>query len=117
MIWYGDGSSTKFPLIGRGGESAMAGPVYYTDLFPSSQYKLSPYYDGKLIIYDWVRRWFMAVTLDENGNYVRMEPFLDHLKFVAPTDMQFAADGAIYILEYGTNWFAKNSDARLIRIE
>ena len=117
MIWYGDGSSSKFPLIGRGGESAMAGPVYYTDLFPSAPYKLSRYYDGKLIIYDWVRRWFMAVTLDENGNYVRMEPFLDHLKFVAPTDMQFAADGAIYILEYGTNWFAKNSDARLIRIE
>src|SRR3546814_14913407 len=46
-----------------------------------------------------------------------MEPFLDHLKFVSPTDMQFASDSAIYILEYGTNWFAKNSDARLVRIE
>jgi cytochrome c len=59
----------------------------------------------------------MAVTLDENYNYLRMEPFLDHLEFVAPTDIQFAADGATYILEYGTNWFAKNSDAKLIRIE
>lgn len=117
MIWYGDGSSKRFPLIGKGGESAMAGPVYYSDLFPSFQYKLSDYYNGKLFIYDWVRRWFMAVTLDKDGNYVRMEPFLDHLKFVAPTDMQFASDGAIYILEYGTNWFAKNFDARLIRIE
>jgi cytochrome c len=57
------------------------------------------------------------VTLDEHGDYLRMEPFLDHLKFVAPTDMQFATDGALYILEYGTNWFAKNSDARLIRVE
>src|SRR5690606_4878789 len=26
-------------------------------------------------------------------------------------------DGAIYMLEYGTNWFAKNTNARLIRIE
>lgn len=117
MIWYGDNISTKFPLVGKGGQSAMAGPVYYSDLFNSAPFKLPDYYDGKLFIYDWVRRWFMAVTLDENGNYVRMEPFLDHVQFTAPTDMQFASDGAIYILEYGTNWFAKNSDARLIRVE
>lgn len=117
LIWYGDGLSKKFPLVGKGGETAMAGPVYYSDLFPHARYKLADYYHGKLFIYDWVRRWFMAVTLDENKNYLRMEPFLDHLTFTAPTDMQFAADGAIYILEYGSNWFAKNSDARLVRIE
>lgn len=117
MIWYGDGSSKRFPLVGKGGQSAMAGPVYYSDLFQSAPYKLSGYYDKKLFIYDWVRRWFMAVTLDEDGDYLRMEPFLDHIEFIAPTDMQFASDGAIYILEYGTNWFAKNSDARLIRVE
>jgi cytochrome c len=117
MIWYGDGASKKFPLVGKGGQSLLAGPVYYSDLFSNAPFKLSPYYDGKLIIYDWVRRWFMAVTLDENHNYLRMEPFLDHLTFVAPTDIQFAADGSTYILEYGTNWFAKNSDAKLIRVE
>lgn len=117
MIWYGDGSSSRFPLVGKGGESAMAGPVYYSDLFPDAQYKLSDYYHGKLFIYDWVRRWFMAVTLDKNHDYLSMEPFLDHLEFVAPTDMQFGPDGALYILEYGTNWFAKNTDAKLIRIE
>ncbi len=117
MIWYGDGISTRFPLVGKGSESAMAGPVYYSDLFPEAKFKLSNYYDGKLIIYDWIRRWFMAVTFDENYNYLRMEPFLDHLDFVAPTDIKFGPDGAIYILEYGTNWFAKNNDAKLIRIE
>ncbi|WP_345156742.1 PQQ-dependent sugar dehydrogenase [Pontibacter saemangeumensis] len=117
MIWYGDGVSEEFPLVGKGGESAMAGPVYYADLYPDAPYKLPEYYDGKLFIYDWVRRWFMAVTFDAEMNYLRMEPFLDHIAFAAPTDMKFASDGAIYILEYGTNWFAKNSDARLIRVE
>ncbi|WP_237586769.1 PQQ-dependent sugar dehydrogenase [Pontibacter russatus] len=117
MIWYGDGVSEEFPLVGKGGESAMAGPVYYADLYPDAPYKLPKYYDGKLFIYDWVRRWFMAVTLDAEMDYLRMEPFLDHMEFTAPTDMQFASDGAIYILEYGTNWFAKNTDARLIRVE
>lgn len=117
LIWYGDGTSKNFPLVGKGGESALAGPVYYADLFPDAKYKLPKYYDSKLFIYDWVRRWFMAVTFDEKMNYLRMEPFLNHITFTAPTDMQFAPDGAIYILEYGTNWFAKNSDARLIRVE
>jgi cytochrome c len=116
MIWYADAPSKEFPLVGRGGQSAMAGPVYYADLFPDAPYKLPAYYDGKLFIYDWIRRWIMAVTFDENKNYLRMEPFLDHLQFTAPTDMQFAPDGSIYILEYGTNWFAKNTDARLVRI-
>lgn len=116
MIWFGDGPSAKFPLVGKGGQSVMAGPVYYADQFKNAEYRLSDYYDGKLIIYDWVRRWIMAVTLDKDQNYVRMEPFLDHLEPAAPIDLRFAADGSIYMLEYGTNWFSRNMDARLVRI-
>src|SRR5690606_38325026 len=117
FIWYGRLPSERFPLVGKGGATAMAGPVYYSSDFRKAPYKLSRYYDGKLFIYDWVRRWIMAVTMDEDGNYVAMEPFLDHLKLVAPMDMKFGSDGALYILEYGTNWFSKNADARLLRIE
>jgi cytochrome c len=117
MIWYGKGESKRWPLVGKGGASAMAGPVYYSDLYPNAKYKLPAYYDGKLFIYEWIRKWIMAVTLDKDGNYVSMEPFLPHLKVVAPMDMKIAPDGAIYMLAYGTNWFAKNSDAGLIRVE
>ncbi|OJY91443.1 MAG: hypothetical protein BGP14_15805 [Sphingobacteriales bacterium 44-15] len=117
FIWYGIDSSREFPLLGRGTASAMAGPVYYSDLFNNSNYKLPQYYNGKLFIYDWMRRWIMAVTLDERGNYKSMEPFLEQFRFTAPIDMKLGTDGAIYMLEYGTNWFAKNADARLIRIE
>ncbi len=116
MIWFGDGPSAKFPLVGKGGQSVMAGPVYYADQFKDAEYKLSDYYDGKLFIYDWVRRWIMAVTLDKDHNYVRMEPFLDHLAPAAPIDLRFAKDGSLYMLEYGTNWFSRNMDARLVRI-
>jgi cytochrome c len=117
MIWYGKGESKRWPLVGKGGASAMAGPVYYSDLYPNAKYKLPAYYDGKLFIYEWIRKWIMAVTLDENGNYVSMEPFLPHLKVVSPMDMKIGPDGAIYMLVYGTNWFAKNTDAGLIRVE
>lgn len=117
MIWYGKIPSKNFPLVGSGGATAAAGPIYYSDMFPGAAYKLSDYYNGKLFIYEWIRGWIMAVTFDEKGNYLRMEPFLKHLKFSAPIDMQFSPDGAIYMLEYGTNWFSKNTDAKLVRIE
>jgi len=117
MIWYGKMPSKHFPMVGSGGATAAAGPIYYSDLFPNAPYKLSEYYNGKLFIYDWIRGWIMAVTFDESGNYKQMEPFLKHLKFSALVDMQFSKDGAIYMLEYGTNWFSKNTDAKLIRIE
>ncbi|WP_233207943.1 PQQ-dependent sugar dehydrogenase [Siphonobacter sp. BAB-5405] len=117
MIWYGKGPSKRWPMVGKGGASAMAGPVYYSDLYPNAPYKLPAYYNGKLFIYEWIRHWIMAVTLDEQGNYVKMEPFLPQLNVVAPMDMQMASDGAIYLLAYGTNWFAKNTDAGLIRVE
>ena len=117
FIWYGKGPSRRWPMVGRGGASAMAGPVYYSDLYPDNGYKLPAYYNGKLLIYDWIRKWMMAVTLDAQGNYASMEPFLPQLNVVAPMDMQIASDGAVYILAYGTNWFAKNTDSGIIRVE
>lgn len=117
MIWYGRLPSRRFPLVGKGGASAMAGPVYHSDLYPDSKVKLPRYYDGKLFIYEWVRRWIMAVTFDENGNYQSMEPFLSNVRMVAPMDLKIAPDGTLYMIEYGTNWFSKNGDAKLVRIE
>lgn len=117
FIWYGKGPSKRWPLVGKGGASAMAGPVYYSDEYPDAPYKLPDYYNGKLLIYDWVRRWIMTVTMDTQGNYLSMEPFLPGLKVVAPMDIAIARDGALYILAYGTNWFAPNTDAGIIRVE
>lgn len=117
MVWYNKGSSSRFPLVGKGGASAMAGPVFYKNLFANAPFSPDVYYDGKLFVYDWVRRWIRAISFDDNGNYSHMEPFLDHLQFAAPIDMKFAKDGALYILEYGSNGFVKNADAKLSRIE
>jgi cytochrome c len=38
-------------------------------------------------------------------------------KFSAPIEMEFAPNGDLYLLEYGTVWFKGNDDARLVRIE
>src|SRR5690606_7034855 len=67
-IWYPYAASGDFPQVGTGGRNAMAGPVYYTDLFPKST-RYPDYYDGKLIIYDWIRGWVKAVTMLPNGDF------------------------------------------------
>src|SRR5690606_34894824 len=75
------------------------------------------YYDGKLFIYEWMRGWIMAVTLDDNGDLVSMEPFMGSSLYSNPMDMAFSADGDLYMIEYGTGWFQANDNARLVRIE
>jgi cytochrome c len=116
MIYYPYAVSAEFPLVGEGGRNAMAGPVFYLDQYPDTPNRLPIYYDKKLFTYDWMRGWVMAVTLDENGDYVRMERFLPNMLFNNMVDMVFGPAGDIYALEYGTNWFTQNMDARLIHI-
>ncbi len=116
FIWYPYGASTDFPQVGTGGRNAMAGPVYYTDLFPKET-RLPDYYNNKLIIYDWIRGWIKAVTMLPNGDFDKMEPFYPSLKVNSLIDMEVGPDGKLYLLEYGSGWFSRNADAGLARID
>jgi cytochrome c len=116
MYYYPYTPSNEYPMVGEGGRNAMAGPVFYKERFPESENRFPDYYDKKLFTYDWMRGWVMAVTLNENGDYVRMEKFLPSMLFNNLVDVVFGPAGDIYALEYGTNWFSQNMDARLIHI-
>src|SRR6185503_4558603 len=117
FIWYPYGPSAEFPIMGTGGRTAMAGPVYYRDDFQRAARPFPDYYDKKLLIYEWMRGFIMAVTVDANGDLVSMERFMPSTRFSNPIDMEFGPNGDLYVLEYGTTWFAGNDDARLVRIE
>lgn len=117
MVYYPYSASSEFPLVGDGGRNAMAGPVFYLEDYPENPYRYPEYYDGKFFAYDWMRGWIMAISFDENGEMLRMEPFLPNMKFNNPVDIIFGPDGDMWMLEYGTNWFAQNTDARLVHIE
>lgn len=116
FIWYPYAVSPDFPEVGTGSRNAMAGPVYYTDMFPKET-RLPDYYNGKLLIYDWMRGWIKAVTMLPNGDFDKMEPFFENIKMNNCIDMEVGPDGRIYLLEYGTGWFQKNADAGLARID
>ncbi|MCF2444045.1 ThuA domain-containing protein [Dyadobacter sp. CY345] len=117
FIWYPYAASQEFPLVGSGGRNAMAGPVFYADQFKNAPGVFPDYYNGKLLAYDWMRGWIMAVTMDSKGDFASMERFMPSYKFSNPMDMEFADNGDLYMLEYGTGWFSANNDARLVRIE
>lgn len=117
FIYYPYVKSKEFPLVGEGGRSAMAGPVYHYDPDLKSNVKLPEYYDKGVFIYDWMRNWIMVVRTDKNGNYMGMEPFMSSTEFDKIIDMELGSDGAIYILEYGKNWYSPNKNARLSRLE
>ena len=116
MIWYSYDDSEEFPWVRKGGKNPMAGPVFYEDEFTAKD-KFPPYFDGKLLIYEWMRGWMFVVKLDTAGNFLRADPFMPSTTFSRPMDMLFGKDGSLYVLEYGGLWFARNLDARLLRID
>ncbi len=117
FIWYSYGASMEFPIMGSGGRSAVGGPIFHKADFKNPERLFPDYYEGKWFITDFIRGWIMAVTMDQQSKYVSMERFLPNERFDSPIDMKFGASGDLYLLEYGSNWFRGNDNARLVRIE
>lgn len=118
LIWYPYDESPEFPELGKGGRSAIIGPVYHFDPALQSDSKFPEYFDKKLFITEWMRNWVFAVDLDEKQNYRGMEQFMTKTgDFRRPIDMTFGPDGSLYALEYGSVYGIDNDDARLVRID
>jgi cytochrome c len=94
----------------------MAGAVYHHEAYPDTPTKLPAYYDGKVFLFEWMRRWVQAATVDADGHLVKLEHIGVPGGYTAPIDVDFAPDGTLYILEYGSAWFSDNPDARLVRL-
>lgn len=116
-VYYPYADTQEFPQVGAGGRNAMSGPVYYSDLYVGQPYALNEHYDEKVLIYEWMRGWMMAVSLFPDGTFNKMEPFATEIDLKNLSDMEMGPDGRIYLLEYGTAWFRKNDDSGLSYID
>ena len=116
FIWYPYAASPDFPEVGTGGRNAMAGPIYYPEYYPKAT-RYPDYFNGKLMFYEWIRGWVKMVSMDAEGNFKQMDPFMPNTKFNSAIDAELGPDGRIYVLEYGTGWFTKNPDAAISRID
>ena len=133
MIFWPYADSPEFPMLGSGGRTACAGPVFHyrpgfaeTNGFPE-------FFDKCLLFWDWQRPFMKWARFDEEQNLRSVEDFTDAV-FLAnegnvptfegdeapfliqrPVDAKFGADGCLYMLDYGKTW-GPNKDSRLIKI-
>ena len=115
FLWYPPGPSTRWPAVGSGPRSAMAGPVYRFEPGLKSERKLPVEYDGAVFLFDWERGWIQAAWLTEDGRVRALKPFMADTKFKRPICLQLGPDGALYLLEWGSNWW-NNRDGALVRL-
>jgi cytochrome c len=113
FIWYPYEESTEFPIMGKGGRNAMAGPVFYHS--SSRKYNLLDQKDDHtLLSYDWMRGKMWKAKLNPDESLEKLELLLEDLKH--PMDTEMDADGSLWVLEYGSGWyFNQNGRIRLLR--
>ncbi|QXD25613.1 PQQ-dependent sugar dehydrogenase [Opitutia bacterium ISCC 51] len=113
LIWYPSTESKMFPTMGSGGRSMMAGPVYHFDPSIPSTIQFPKAFDGRVLIYEWMRNWIQ--TIDPTTEDLDFRPFMQNRDLRRPIDIKFGSDGALYMIEYGDMWW-ENQDSRIVRI-
>jgi len=132
-IYWPYGESKEFPMLGQGGRTACAGPVFHFKPEFKNSSGFPEYFDNCLLFYDWQRPFMKWARLDNDSRLVAIEPFTSAVtlandrdrvnaaraagQFVIQrtVDSQFGPDGCLYLLDYGETWGA-NNDSRLLKI-
>jgi cytochrome c len=96
--------SPEWPELGTGGRLAVGGPTYHYDADLSSETKLPEYYDDTTFIAEWTRNAIFEVKKDSAGNAFSINRFLPRGGFLRPMDMEVGPDGALYVVEWGTQY-------------
>jgi PKD repeat protein len=58
-----------------------------------------------------------AITLGKKNEVLKIEDAIPTITTDGPIDAEFGPDGALYVLEYGTGYFAELPEAQLSRID
>lgn len=116
-IQYYYGPSDEYPELGAGGINPMAGPIFHFDESNAVKTALPPYYNGKVMIYEWMRNWVKIVTLDEKGNVLEIDPFLLGNDYIRPMDIEVGPRGRLYVIEWGDQFWGSNANAQLVRLD
>ncbi|MBB5803588.1 glucose/arabinose dehydrogenase [Saccharothrix ecbatanensis] len=108
-----DGCSV--PDLGCGSESPMGGPVYRYNPNLNSSVKFPQSYDGHFFAAEFGRRWIKDIAVNADGTRGAITSF--PWTGTQVMDSAFGPDGALYVLDYGTGWFAGDANSALYRIE
>lgn len=118
-----DYTTATYPALGTGyaadgtfvGRTVIAGAVYRTT--PGSELALPSEFEGALVMADWTRSLLARVEVGASGELRAVERVLAGEELRRPIDVAVGPDNALYVLEYGSDFWGDNPDARLSRIE
>ena len=111
------GTAISYPeLSGFTGRTAIAG-AYYRKKRAPAPFALPEPYVNTLLASEWTRDLLLSVDVDEAGNLNSVRRLVPWERFIRPIDIELAPDGAMYVLEFGSEFFGDNPDARLSRVE
>lgn len=121
LIAY-DYTTPSYPALGTGyladgtfvGRTAIAGVVVPGGV---RTFALPPRHRGQLLMTEWTRDLIGLVAVDDAGALIDVGRLFGASTFHRPIDLDIGPDGALYILEYGSEFWGDNGDARLRRIE
>ncbi|MFE6222595.1 PQQ-dependent sugar dehydrogenase [Streptomyces sp. NPDC057854] len=116
-IIYGYGASAQFPQLGTGGIGPMGGPAYRYDKHNTAENRWPASLAGKPLFYEWTRDQMKALTLGKRNEVLAIDDAVPGIRTDGPIDAEFGPDGALYVLEYGTGYFAELPEAQLSRID
>jgi cytochrome c len=117
FIAYPYALSPEHPILGTGARSATGGPIFHKADRPDAARPFPDYYEGKWLAADLSRGWIMAISMTPNGDFAGIERFAPQYRPIEAIDLKFGPDGDLYVLEYGSNWFRKSEDSKLVRLE
>jgi cytochrome c len=116
LLWYPYDKSERFPELGSGGRTLIAGPFFYATDHQESSRSFPSYFNGAMFIADWMRNWIKVVRISKEGKLEKIEDFMPSTLFQKPISLKFGPDNALYVLEFGSLW-GGNTDSKLVRVD
>ncbi len=132
LVAYSSGNSTdddprfnsdiNWATIKHGGETAIGGPMYRYNSKSTSNVKFPPYYEGKVLFFDWTRMIFRWITLNPDGTIPKGNAGVENfavpgLPSGAYIDQDYGQDGAMYLLKFCDAPWSIGAGPQLIRVE
>jgi len=121
--WTENGLAALYPEIGGSG-APMGGPVYRYDPDLDSDTKWPEYWDGKAIFGEWNQGKQYSIQLDEatGSQIVDINRILPGIfdgggDWHRSMDFEFGPDGALYVIDWGSDFGGSTADSGVYRID
>jgi len=126
--WTENGQTALYQEIGNSG-APMGGPVYRYDPENPSETKWPEYWDGKALFAEWNVGKMFSFQLNENTatsplhtkivdiNRVMPGIFDPSKQFYKPMDFEFGPDGALYVIDWGSEFGGNTATSGVYRVD